>query len=102
MPTDRLIAEWWLRSKRVRNLLATGNLAAYETKKAILVPAEIYQWKAEAATRDRARAVQDTNRAVFLEAFKQRLSVLGFKRDADGNGTFLLSSWDEDWSYESR
>jgi predicted GNAT superfamily acetyltransferase len=102
MPTDRLIAEWWLRSKRVRNLLATGNLAAYETKKAILVPAEIYQWKAEAATRDRARAVQDTNRAVFLEAFKQRLSVLGFKRDADGNGTFLLSSWDEDWGYKSR
>jgi predicted GNAT superfamily acetyltransferase len=102
MPTDRLIAEWWLRSKRVRNLHATGTLAAYETKKAILVPAEIYQWKAHPATRDRARAVQDTNRAVFLEAFKHRLSVLGFKRDADGNGTFLLSSWDEDWGYESR
>jgi predicted GNAT superfamily acetyltransferase len=102
MPSDRLIAEWWLKSKRVRDLLATGNLASYETKKAILVPAEIYQWKADAATRDRAREVQDTNRAVFLEAFKDRLSVLGFERDAEGNGTFLLSSWDEDWGYESR
>jgi predicted GNAT superfamily acetyltransferase len=102
MPTDRLIAEWWLQSKRVRELLATGSLAACQSKKAILVPAEIYQWKAAAATRDRARAVQDRNRTVFLEAFKDRLSVLGFERDADGNGTFLLSAWDEDWGYESR
>jgi predicted GNAT superfamily acetyltransferase len=101
MPTDRLIAEWWLNSKRVRHLLCTGKLPSGQSVQAISVPAEIYSWKADAATRMRAQAVQDKNRAAFLEAFQDGLAVLGFELDEEGNGAFLLSSWEEDWCYRN-
>ena len=29
------------------------------------------------------------------------LAVLGYERDAEGNGKFLLGHWDEKWSYAS-
>lgn len=102
MPTDRLIAEWWLKSNRVENLLATGMLPSQEPVRTISVPAAIYQWKANPATRDRAVVVQDQNRKTFLKAFEDGLSVLGFERDAEGNGTFLLSSWNEGWNYANQ
>jgi predicted GNAT superfamily acetyltransferase len=102
MPTDRLIAEWWLKSKRVEDLLATGMLPSQERVTTISVPAAIYQWKADPATRDRAKVVQDKNREIFLKSFADGLSVLGFERDAEGNGTFLLSSWSECLSYANQ
>jgi len=27
--------------------------------------------------------------------------VLGYERDAEGNGKFVLGNWDEEWSYAS-
>jgi predicted GNAT superfamily acetyltransferase len=101
LPTDRLIAEWWLRSKRVETLMATGSRPPFAAEKTIPVPAEIYAWKASAADRDKARQVQSRNREEFLEAFRDGLSVLGYDRDAEGNGKFLLGKWEEKWSYAS-
>jgi len=43
--------------------------------------------------------VQEGNREEFLRAFGRGLSVLGYERDADSNGKFLLGRWDEKWSY---
>jgi len=102
LPSDRLIAEWWLKSKRVETLLATGQNPAFEQKAAIEVPAQIYEWKAAAETRIKAQQVQERNRGEFLKAFETGLSVLGYRRDAEGNGAFLLGNWDEQWSYASR
>jgi predicted GNAT superfamily acetyltransferase len=102
LPSDRLIAEWWLNSKRVESLLASGKNLPFEREAAIVVPAEIYQWKAAAETRDKAQQVQQRNREQFLGAFEGGLTVLGYQRDSDGNGTFLLGNWDEQWSYASR
>jgi predicted GNAT superfamily acetyltransferase len=102
LPTDRLIAEWWLRSKRVEALLANGVRRLFEMSRRIEVPAEIHNWKAARATRQRAADVQERNQAEFLNAFGQGLSVLGYERDAKGNGAFLLGRWDENWSYASR
>ena len=62
LPTDRLVAEWWLKSKRVDTLLSTGSLPAVPVDLRVEVPAEIYQWKAEEPTRVRAREVQSRNR----------------------------------------
>jgi len=45
--------------------------------------------------------VQERNRAEFLLAFSHGLAVLGYERDAAGNGKFLLGHWDEKWSYAS-
>jgi len=101
LPSDRLIAEWWLKSKRVENLLATGKNPAFREQLTIEVPAQIYDWKAAAETRSRAQQTQERNREQFLRAFGEGLAVLGYDRDAAGNGEFLLGRWDERWSYAS-
>jgi predicted GNAT superfamily acetyltransferase len=101
LPSDRLIAEWWLKSKRVEKLLATGKRPSFRSALNIPVPAQIYNWKAAAGTRGQAQQVQERVREQFLSAFSQRLSVLGYERDGEGNGKFLLGHWDEKWSYAS-
>ena len=102
LPSDRLIAEWWLKSKRVETLLTSGKNPAFEQKATIEVPAQIYQWKAASETRGKAQQIQERNREQLLRAFENGLTVLGYKRDAEGNGAFLLGNWDEKWSYVSR
>jgi len=99
LPSDRLIAEWWLRSKRVEALLEGTPPQAWECRARIEVPAEIYAWKADAATRAKALEVQRRNRALMSAAFAQGFSALGYERDAHGNGRFLLGVWDENWQY---
>jgi predicted GNAT superfamily acetyltransferase len=99
LPSDRLIAEWWMRSKRVEAVLAADPRAKFECCARIDVPAEIYAWKAAAATRAQALAVQASNRERFSQAFAEGLSVLGYERDEHGNGRFVLGNWDEGWRY---
>jgi predicted GNAT superfamily acetyltransferase len=101
LPSDRLIAEWWLKSKRVERLLAEGKNATAKAVTSISVPAQIYDWKASAETRVRAQQVQEGNREQFLKAFANGLAVLNYERDAEGNGKYLLGRWDENWSYAS-
>ena len=59
----------------------------------------IYAWKAAAETRGNAQQVQERNREKFLSVFSRGLAVLGYERDVEGNGKFLLAHWDEKWSY---
>ena len=99
LPTDRLVAEWWMKSKRVEAVLADGPRAEFECRARIEVPAGIYEWKAQAATRAQALAVQGRNRERFRRAFAEGLSVLGYERDEHGNGRFLLGDWDEGRRY---
>jgi predicted GNAT superfamily acetyltransferase len=101
LPTDRLVAEWWLRSKRVETILS-GGFPDIDVKEKLRVPAEIYDWKSRPETRDRARNLQSQNREAFLKAFGNGLAVLGYERDAEGDGKFLLGEWDEDWSYAAK
>jgi predicted GNAT superfamily acetyltransferase len=101
LPSDRLIAEWWLKSKRVETLLATGKNPAVASESTVTVPAQIYDWKAAPETRSQAGQVQEKNREQFLRAFSQGLAVLGYERDSEGNGNYLLGHWDEKWSYPS-
>ncbi|MGA8441791.1 MAG: GNAT family N-acetyltransferase [Candidatus Sulfotelmatobacter sp.] len=102
LPSDRLIAEWWLKSRRVESLLATGKIPASRQQSTIEVPAQIYAWKAAAETKSKAQQVQERNRERFLRAFNEGLAVLGYGRGSDGNGKFLLGNWDERWSYASQ
>lgn len=95
LPTDRLVAEWWLKSARVRQLLDQGQLPPVNSESSIAVPAEIYKWKAAPETRNRALKVQEENRELFLRAFAKGLAVVGYGRDAQGNGKFLLGRWQE-------
>jgi predicted GNAT superfamily acetyltransferase len=101
LPTDRLVAEWWLKSKRVEKLLREGKRPRVETLATISVPAQIYEWKESPATRDQAQEVQDRNREQFAKAFGDGLAVLGYQRDEQGSGRFLLGRWDEKWMYSA-
>ena len=101
LPTDRLVAEWWLTSKRVEALLYTGKHPAFVEEARMEIPAEIYTWKQQPETRQNAAAVQLRNREAFLSAFSLGLACLGYERDAHGNGAFLLGRWNEKWSYAS-
>ncbi len=90
LPTDRLLAEWELDSPRVEAILARRPAAAQNIQEQILVPAPIDRWKASEESRQQALAVQLENRQKFQAAFSRGLAVLGFSRDAVGNGVFEL------------
>jgi len=88
LPTDRLVAEWWLDSPRVAAAINGRPIAKQSIAERITVPASIYQWKA--TDREGARAIQLENRSKFQAAFARGLAVMGFVRDSDGNGVFEL------------
>jgi predicted GNAT superfamily acetyltransferase len=90
LPTDRLLAEWELDSPRVEAIHARLPAAVEDFQERILVPASIDRWKASESSRQQALAVQLENRQKFQAAFSQGLAVLGFSRDAEGNGVFQL------------
>ena len=89
LPTDRLVAEWYLDSPRVSATLE-GVPVTCQIEERILVPASIYRWKASDTNRERALAVQLENRQKFQQAFARGLAALDFTRDAEGNGVFEL------------
>jgi predicted GNAT superfamily acetyltransferase len=98
LPTDRLVAEWWLDSERVSSVLA-GSHPIAETEIHIFVPAGIYDWKRSADPR--AKEVQTQNRQLFQKSFSDGLAVLRFQRDAQKNGTYLLGRWNEGLNFGS-
>jgi len=99
LPSDRLVAEWWMRSERVTELLNGRELPKWERSRTVEVPAQVYEWKADPKTRPCAVEIQDRNREQLTKAFAEGLSVLGYERDDKGNGRFLLGSWKESWNY---
>jgi predicted GNAT superfamily acetyltransferase len=94
LPTDRVYAEWWLRSDRVERALR-NEPQPFTPVEEIDVPAEIYNWKASPDHRAAARSLQAHNAAHLETAFAQDLAVLGYRRNENGDGTFLLGHWDE-------
>lgn len=92
LPTDRLIAEWWLHSDGVRAALLRRPVSA-KAEATIQVPAMINSWKSNDATRSLAADVQNRNRERFQAAFERKLAVIGFERDTQGNGVFQLGYW---------
>ena len=95
LPSDRLVAEWWLHSTRVEETLKSGKRPETEVAERVEIPAEIYAWKAQAETRTRAAEVQRRTRDLLQKHFAEGLSVVGYERDADGGGRFLLGRWSE-------
>jgi predicted GNAT superfamily acetyltransferase len=94
LPTDRLYAEWWLRSGRVASVLH-GETQPLQILERVTVPHSIYQWKQDAQQRTHARSLQSSNRIALESAFQRGLAVIGYERDAEGNGSFLLGNWTE-------
>jgi predicted GNAT superfamily acetyltransferase len=91
LPTDRLYAEWWLRSPRVINIL-NGEPQAIEIVERVAVPQDIYQWKQDPERRLQARTLQQENQIALEAAFHRGLAVIGYERSPNGDGCFLLGS----------
>ncbi|MEO6802347.1 MAG: GNAT family N-acetyltransferase [Granulicella sp.] len=93
LPTDRLYAEWWLRSPRVLERLAgtQPSLGAITTR--VAVPAAISLWKQNPDQRTLAVDLQTSNRIALQSAFAGGLAILDYERDAEGNGTYLLGPY---------
>jgi predicted GNAT superfamily acetyltransferase len=98
LPTDRIYAEWWLRSERVTRALA-GEALPVDAVERVEVPAEIYAWKAAEVDRAKAREVQARNAEALEGAFARGLAVVGYERTERGDGVFLLGEWGEGMGY---
>jgi predicted GNAT superfamily acetyltransferase len=99
LPSDRLIAEWWLKSWRVETCLANGSHPAATIVGRVEVPSEVAKWKADSTCRTKAAEAQSRIREALQVAFAQGLTIVAQESDSRGNGQFLLGRWDENWNY---
>jgi predicted GNAT superfamily acetyltransferase len=94
LPTDRLVAEWWLRSDRVQRILAgEKSLDPSESAPALVqvqVPKEVREWKQTPDQRNLAESLQTRNRIALEAAFADGLAITGYERSPQGDGCFLL------------
>ena len=96
LPTDRLVAEWWLRSPRVESVLEGRTRPEIDAVESVTIPAQIYQWKSQPETRTQAAEVQRSARDLLQKHFAAGLSVLGYRHESTGDGRFLLGQWREE------
>jgi predicted GNAT superfamily acetyltransferase len=89
LPTDRLIAEWWLDSARVHATLA-GEKVEHHPVDRISYPSDIARIRANEP--GHAREIQAANAERFLDALARGLAVTGFER-TETEGTYLLEPW---------
>lgn len=93
LPTDRCVAEWWLKSAHVQAVLDGRRPPAPPVRGRIEVPADIAAWRLHDP--ERARRLQDRVREQFLEYLRQGLQVSGFEISPQG-GAYLLTPLDGD------
>lgn len=87
LPTDRLVAEWWVSTPRVEAVIVGRGLARSARCERILVPATIDELKRSQPTE--AERVQTELRERFLDLFARGRAVTGFER-VDAGGAYLL------------
>ncbi|HEY0785246.1 MAG TPA: GNAT family N-acetyltransferase [Acidobacteriaceae bacterium] len=96
LPTDRLHAEWWMRSSRVLSrvaaILGQGPPAEEASVESAATGFETIHLPPQAATPEEARDQQSTLRALFLDAFPRHLAVTDFRRNSEGGGIYKLQS----------
>jgi predicted GNAT superfamily acetyltransferase len=87
LPTDRLVAEWWLDSERVRGILADNPLPGKGDAERISLPSNI----AEAKMNDRAAGlrIQSATRAQFEQWFSKGYVATGIESRGDSTDYLL-------------
>src|SRR6185437_6702587 len=86
LPTDRLVAEWWLNSDRVRRILGKEPAAqphidsqpSDRVLERIEVPRAVADWKRNPQQRKLAEQLQSSNRSAFQAAFARGLAITGY------------------------
>jgi predicted GNAT superfamily acetyltransferase len=96
LPTDRLHAEWWLRTARVRALIAAEELPKYSINETITVT---YSRATSSATphplADLALESLMKLRREFTSSFAAGLTVLRFQNLSGESACYQLGHWDE-------
>ncbi|WP_419806553.1 GNAT family N-acetyltransferase [Terriglobus sp.] len=87
LPTDRLYAEWWVRSQHVERAFE-DSLRLQVPQQTVVVPADIYAWKS--AADERAVQTQQNVRARLEAAFAQGFVAAGYQRQPNGDGSYQL------------
>ena len=87
IPTDRLVAEWFLKSPRVEKLLEDGVREEHAVERTVAVPAEASQLRNSEP--EKAVAMQTAVRERMQSAFAEGLTVYGYRRTEAG-GEFLF------------
>jgi predicted GNAT superfamily acetyltransferase len=87
LPTDRLYAEWWVQSPHAERVMARQPMLDAVLAR-VSVPAQIYAWKAEGDRR--AEETQTALRNELQQHFADGHCILGYDRETDGTGVFLL------------
>ncbi|MDW8131331.1 MAG: GNAT family N-acetyltransferase [Bryobacterales bacterium] len=90
LPTDRCVAEWWIRSPRVESVVHGEAAPRPPVEARIEVPVAIGRWRGEDPRE--ARRVQEQVSARFLELLDRGLAVIGFERTPSA-GVYLLGRW---------
>jgi predicted GNAT superfamily acetyltransferase len=81
LPTDRLIAEWWLDSPRVKDILADNVQPAPSQLRFIALPADI--GKIKSADRQAAQTIQSRMRDDFQQLFRAGFVATGIEPRGD-------------------
>lgn len=92
LPTDRLVAEWWVRSQRVEDILAGRPRPSAVNADRIAIPADIRQ-----ICRDepqRAEQIQTNLREQFVAHIADSRAAVGFEFN-DQFGTYLLEPYED-------
>jgi len=91
LPTDRCIAEWWIKNPRAEAIIADREFARNPVEVRIAIPSAISSIRTEDP--HRAREIQEQASRQFQGAFDRGLAVIGFEK-SDEAGTYLLGKWE--------
>ncbi len=91
LPTDRLIAEWWIRTDRVEAVVTGRSFSRPEIEASISVPVEIAGLREQDPRR--ARDIQAAIGKDFDRQFRAGLAAIGFEKSGE-TGTYLLGTWE--------
>lgn len=92
VPTDRLVAEWWLESTRVTDLLSGKRQTGQSAGDSIPVPFDIRE-TCRTAPRD-AEQIQLVLRKRFALCFDRGQAAVGFQLDESG-GKYLMEPYED-------
>ncbi len=93
LPSDRLVAEWWLKSARVRRALAGKPPRAGKKKPRAVVEVPLNVGELADTRPGEARAVQQRVREELMRNFSRKLAITGFERD-ERSYRFLLEKYE--------
>lgn len=93
LPTDRLVAEWWLDSERVKNILADNAVPSKDTAVRIALPANLGEMKSK--DRDAGARIQRAASEQFQKYFAGGYVATSIERADASTSEYILEHADE-------